>query len=77
MTMSSEVRIIADKVNTIAEGLSEDFKISKCESVGIIAQILLDDSLKMHFKLPQGVEEELKKHVLASCLGDTKYLFEG
>lgn len=69
-------RIIGDMVNNIANDLSQDHNISRCEAVAIVAELLLSD------ELPRGVvnlsEEDkktLENTVLASCLGNNDYMF--
>jgi hypothetical protein len=69
-------RILGDKINDLAEELSESFKLSKCEAMSMVAQVLLDETIKKKLDLSREEVEVVESFVMASCLNDNEYLFQ-
>ena len=72
---SQELRVFGDKINQIAENISSQFTISRCEAIGIVGQVMLDKFGEDRIKLSSEEVKVVENFVLASCLNDNDYIF--
>jgi len=73
--MSKE--ILGDTIQMLADEISDEFKISRCQAVSIIGRLLLHDNISPQLRIVKSdVEDVIKRFVLSNCLADTKYIFE-
>ena len=68
-------RIFGDQLNATADMLADSFKLSKCEAISIVAQVLLDDNITSRINLSGEERKIVEDFVLASCLDNSDYLF--
>jgi hypothetical protein len=71
----NDPRIFGDQLNATADMLADSFKLSKCEAMSIVAQVLLDDNITSRIQLSGEERKVVEDFVLASCLDNNDYLF--
>jgi hypothetical protein len=75
MMSKNDPRIFGDQLNATADMLADSFKLSKCEAISIVAQVLLDDNITSRVQLSGEERKVVEDFVLASCLDNNDYLF--
>ncbi len=75
MVTKTDPRIFGDQLNATADMLADSFKLSKCEAISIVAQVLLDDNITSRIQLSGEERKIVEQFVLASCLDNNDYLF--
>jgi hypothetical protein len=75
MVTRTDPRVFGDQLNATADMLSDSFKLSKCEAISIVAQVLLDDNITSRVNLSGEEKRIVENFVLAGCLDNNDYLF--
>ncbi len=68
-------RMLGDKINSLAEEIAEDSKMSKCAAVGVVATVLLDENMVKLIDFTPEEKKTVENFVLAACLNNNDYLF--
>lgn len=77
LIMVEKKLVIGDAIQMLSDEIAEEEKISKCAAIAIVGGVLLNEKVVKELNIDPEVQYEIKKHIAASCIGDSSIIFEG